>query len=277
MSEHNTQSRRRVAAGGSFVRLPRRIAGSGGEPVKGPIEAALSPRVEVGPVATAVAVAHATLREELEACQGYRNGLPAELASAKSRKSAAVAQARKAARQAILSRTGRRIDLVALLKQSRPDSRPVWSIADPMANLASQNGGVDNDGDFCIARFVPELKRWVPATINASGHYTLTRQFSFERGRWQIGAYVKVGHKSKNLTPGGIIPPIPAQVREIVTDSKIRRRARWVGLLFQPVAWTETPPDKDPAIVVEWTDRPGEYYCLALWGHDGPAIMEFVD
>ena len=146
-------------------------------------------------------MAHATLREELEACQGYRNGLPAELASAKSRKSAAVAQARKAARQAILSRTGRRIDLVALLRQSRPDSRPVWSIADPMADLASQNGGVDNDGDFCIARFVPALKRYVSSSTDAFGHckagYDTRCQFSFERGSWQIGACIKVGHKSK--------------------------------------------------------------------------------
>lgn len=39
--------------------------------------------------------------------------------------------------------------------------------------------------------------------------------------------------------------------------------------------WAQVRPD--PALVVEWTDRPGEYYALAVWGHDGPRIVEFVD
>ena len=50
-----------------------------------------------------------------------------------------------------------------------------------------------------------------------------------------------------------------------------------IGVLYQPTAWTELQPNADPALVVEWLDRPGEDFALAVWGHDGPRIMEFVD
>jgi hypothetical protein len=145
-------------------------------------------------------------------------------------------------RAAYLGRMGRRIDLLSMLSLLRQDGSPVWTVADPRYRVAADNGGYDSDGDL----------RWP--------------------GRGS--AYIRTQSPCKNRTPQGM-PPLPARVRQLVTDPAIRRRANRVGVLYQPEEWMQVRPD--PALVVEWRDRPGEYYALAVWGADLPKIMEWVD
>lgn len=188
--------------------------------------------------------ARQSLREELAACQAYEGGLAREVMSEEKRKAGALARSRLAVRRAWLSRQGRPIDLVALLRQTRKDGTPVWSIVDP-TKTGNQEGKFDTDGTILIG------------------------------GSWK--RFFKDGDPQrprKAFVPVGI-PPLPRQARRLLTDKKIRERARWVGLLFQPEEWLEVQPD--PAVVVEWKDLPDQYFALAVWGHDGPAVMEFVD
>lgn len=56
---------------------------------------------------------------------------------------------------------------------------------------------------------------------------------------------------------------------------KTRKRAMWLGVLYQPESWRQIDPD--PALICEYTDLPGEYYALAVWGGDRAKIMEWVD
>lgn len=189
------------------------------------------------------------LDSEVRALRAYVGGLPAELISARLRRDAAYAEARKTVRKARLGAKGRRIDLPALLRQCGKDRRPLWALVDPMRwTPENDEGKRDSDGTMRVSCF------WVriPGSDwkNESGKVVAFR-------------------------PEGGIPPIPETARKLFADRIIRRDASWVGLLYQPDSWREANPD--PAVVVEWKSRPGEYYCLAVWGDDAPTIMEWVD
>lgn len=202
----------------------------------------LDKRVTEASVAKRVAAIRGQQNRMVEA---YAGGLPREQQS----KAVAGKAARLQAKRLMLSRKGRKINLAALLNMRREDGKPVWTVADPM-HAADQPWKVDG------------------RIFKKSGY----------GGRIQIGGEDReiVGLKEPptELRPVGGIPPLPATARKLATDPKIRKRAAWVGLLYQPDEWLEVNPD--PAIVVEWKDLPGEYYCLCCWGVDGPAIMEFV-
>jgi len=171
----------------------------------------------------------------------YRDGLKAE--------ANAYAQLRRehheAARRLVLSRTGRRIHLEALLLQRRPGGQPRWALVDPTRPPSAMNGGYDEDGDVLVA-------------AADGGHRKL----------------VKVGHKAHNVQPGSGFPALPKRVRELASDPKIRKRAEWIGVLYQPEEWREVDPD--PALVVKWKGVDG-YFALAVWGGDRAQLMEFVD
>lgn len=193
----------------------------------------------------------ADLRRDMAAARiaerRYDGGLPAELHSAARIRARRVADAKTKRRKALLSRVGRRIDLAAVLRQRQPDGTPRWTIVDPLKSVGGNGaeGRFDTDGLLIIGgtwRTIAELKR--------------------------------ADQPRKAFVPLGI-PALPQRVRDLATDPKVRRRANWVGILYQPEEWQEVEPD--PALVVEWKDAPGEYYALAVWGVDGPAIMEFVD
>jgi len=204
----------------------------------------LSRRVRRDATRAKVRAVRQELAAALDATAAYAGGLPMELASRRVRRQGATKAAKLLARQAILGRTGRRIDLDAILRERRPDGLPRWTIADPTGR--GSEGQVLTDGTILIG------------------------------GRWRKFAALEVGRRAdrKGLLPSGC-PPIPAEVRPLFGARKIRRRAAWVGLLYQPEEWTVVRPD--PAVVVEWTDLPGEYYALAVWGGDSARIMEFVD
>ena len=78
-----------------------------------------------------------------------------------------------------------------------------------------------------------------------------------------------------SLQPGKGFPALPAKIRRLLTDKKIRKRAALVGVLYQPEEWRQANPD--PALIVEWKALPGQYFALAVWGPDYHRIMEFVD
>lgn len=182
----------------------------------------------------------------------YRGGLPAEISSRNELLSQLGLRnlrgyscrhcIRPAIRRAIMRRRGRRIELAGLLKQRRSNGLPAWAIVDPRFPISHANGSRCNDGSLYI-----NSRRYRIADLPGDG---------------------------KEYIPDGM-PVLPARVRALVQDKKILRRAKWIGVLYQPESWREVKPD--PAVVAEWLDLPGEYYALAVWGGDRAKIMEWVD
>lgn len=222
------------------------------------IPLALSERVTVEAVDAVVSAARSRASElvtveRADILARYAGGLPAEQQScvammAGSREAAK--SLRRAVRVAVLGRTGRRIDLGALMSQRRPDGQPAWAVVDPHYPIgAGGNGKHDLDGTVGWPVRHGDGSNWV-------------------------SLYEKSATVTKGFLPLGM-PALPPRVRALATDRHVMRRAKRIGVLYQPDAWREVDPD--PALVVEWRDLPGEYYALAVWGVDGPAIMEFVD
>ena len=175
----------------------------------------------------------------------YDGGLPAEQSSAQRIRSTRRAAAKKQRRQIMLSRVGRRIHLADILRECQPDGTPRWAVVDPCRSLGTAEGKYDTAG-----------------TLFIGGSWR--RIFSAEDKTRPRRAFQPVG-----------LPALPQVVRDLAVDPAIRRRAAWVGVLYQPEEWILVNPD--PALVVEWKDLPGEYYAIAVWGVDMPRIMEFVD
>lgn len=180
-----------------------------------------------------------------------------------------VDRAKQLQREAYWSGQGRRMDLPLLLRQRRADGRPVWCLIDYTYPIGSTFAEAKHDRNGC---YFPAM-RW-----------------SGRDGERPAGFYVAASHMlswtsccvvplelpgiESGLAPAGV-PPVPRKADRIARSPRIRGRANWVGLLFQPDEWTERRPD--PAIVVEWSALPGQYYALAVWGGDYHRIMEFVD
>jgi hypothetical protein len=186
------------------------------------------------------------LRRRQAIMDRYRGGLPAELQS----RDKLMIGLRQSQRALVARRRGRRIDLAGLLSEHRADGLPLWAIVDPTVSISAGNGKRDSDGTFYVAM----------AGDRCSSLYVRYRPHDQADG---VRAFVPLG-----------MPVIPRRAREILRDEKVRRRAKWVGVLYQPEEWQEVNPD--PAIVVEWKDAPGEFYALAVWGGDRARIMEFV-
>lgn len=170
----------------------------------------------------------------------YRGGLAAERTSYE----VARATAKSRLRAAYLSRVGRPIDLAGLLRQRRRSGAPRWAVVDPVQPISGNNGKFDTDGQLGIG------------------------------GKWRdITGLTESDGPRRAFLPSGL-PSLPPRVRDLATDDTIRRRANWVGVLYQPDQWREVEPD--PALIVEWRDRPGEYFALAIWGGDRGQIEEFL-
>lgn len=197
-------------------------------------------------------------RQAAEVRSAYRDGLPAERQSL----TAVTAELRRDLRRAWLSEVGRPIDLEALIQQRQSDGTPVWAIVDPALPIGIGNGGVmafDFSGDRCLGCVVGRKQSW-------------DSQVGAIVGR-QANEFARCNRPTNGWLPTAM-PPLPPRVRELAMSPRIRARARMVGVLGE-MEMVEVIR-ADPALVVEWRDRPGEYFALAVWGHDGPAIMEFV-
>lgn len=152
-----------------------------------------------------------------------------------------------AIRRELLARRGRRIDLVAILQERRPDKTPRWCLADPRRQISECNGTCRYDGGGVYTVLVADNKIALPQ---------------------------QDGRNLPTVTAAGM-PPLPKKVRRLLGRHSLLKHAAWVGVLFQPEEWEEVRPD--PAVVVEWKDLPGQYFALAVWGGDRARIMEFVD
>jgi hypothetical protein len=152
-----------------------------------------------------------------------------------------------AIRRELLAHVGRAIDLAAVIKEQRPDGLPRWTVVDPRQPIGSCNGMVESDG-----------------TCRVGGRYL----------RGADSLHLRFGNTARrDVLPGGI-PPLPAKVRSILGRTGLLGHATHVGILYQPEEWTAAHPD--PALVVEWSCLPGQYFALAVWGPDRPHVMEFV-
>jgi len=168
-------------------------------------------------------------------------------------------------RQRVLycSRWGRRIDLLALLKQCNEKGEFFWGLADPFQPFDFNNG-------YSFIRESGEnrgMRRICQADLASVWESVkIEHPLSIDLKEWGHKCIVKA------------TPPLPPRVREIALTPKFRKWARWIGLVF-PLDHTWMVQKRvDPALVAEWKDRPGEYYALAVWGRkDRPRIMEFVD
>lgn len=178
----------------------------------------------------------------------YAGGLPAERESCK----LALGRLKQQMRATVFGGFGRRIDLAALLGQKRRSGEPKWALVDPLRPVGWRNGQYDTrtDGVYVFVGANEHAYAGRPALVLPKG-----------------------AHRA-DFRPVGM-PALPQRVREIATDPRVRKHARWVGVAYQPEEWLEAKPD--PALVVEWAERPGEYYVLAVWGGDRPELMEFVD
>jgi len=177
----------------------------------------------------------------------YHGGLPAEQKA----RTRLLAETVDQTRRLILSRHGRRINLVALLRQKRRDGRPRWTVASPHKPVGASNGVYDGDGDLRV--------QW---------------NVRLPSGRTFAGTHYIAGCGHTNVRPGDGFPALPPRVRELARDPKILERAAMLGVLYQPDEWRDVDPD--PALVVKWRGVEG-YYALAVWGGDRAEIMEFVD
>jgi hypothetical protein len=209
---------------------------------------ALAPQVKREAVIEGLA---AIRRESANRRDRYRGGLTAERDSAKALRR----KARWARRAKIASGRGRQIDLVAILRRNRPDGSPLWALVDPTRPIDASNGHVDDTQAGSRIRF-------------ADGHegYVGNNRVSYR--------LIETGlQRKKDFQPVGV-PALPPRIREIVTDPRVRSKATFVGVLYQPESWVEVDPD--PAVIVEWKDLPGKYFALAIWGGDRAQIEEYL-
>lgn len=190
--------------------------------------------------------------ERRAAKERYAGGLPAEKTSLAvmldSLHKRALVQ-RQEVRRSVLRRCGRRIHLGQLMAERRADGSPAWAIVSPNQPIGPNLNNGLHDTNGSVYWHAPHYDVW-------------------------LKLYEGAPNLAKSFKPVGM-PALPPTVRTLCSDKTILRRAKRIGILYQPEAWVEVRPD--PALVVEWADLPGEYYALAVWGVDGPRIMEFVD
>lgn len=164
---------------------------------------------------------------------------------------------------AIMPREGRRIDLMALLSQRSKDGNFRWTVANPGFPVWEGNGCRTRQG---VVR-IQTIDRSRDYQAEALGLYFGCQSISVE--------IQSDGQRDRNMVPQGF-PAIPASVREIYRNRKSHKDTDIIAVLYQPDAWELKPEPVDPALVIRYVGNP-QWYCLAVWGHDGPNIMEFVD
>lgn len=188
----------------------------------------------------------------------YAGGTPAEQSAYRELR----AQRHHEIRAAVFGRVGRRIHLQELLQQrigDELDGVPRWALVDPRYPIGPSNESMA-DGDV---RQPTDAGAYAYAILVGGVRVPVVHDTVGDR---------KARHYRRAKVTG--MPALPDKVRRIMERPALEH-ANMVGVLYQPQEWQHINPD--PALVVEWNDRLGEYYALAVWGHDGPQIMEFVD
>lgn len=195
----------------------------------------------------------------------YRGGTPAEQSS----HAALRASLQHQLRATYFAGCGRRIHLDQLMAQTNGedyDRVPVWALVDPRQPIGEGNcsrSPTGRTGD--IVATYPNGGGCLSG-VEVGGKHVFMFSAPDNAAARQQNRYHRVSVVG--------MPALPPPVREIIRDPRIKR-ASMVGVLYQPSEWQRVNPD--PALVVEWADLPGEYYALAVWGVDGPRIMEFID
>lgn len=170
----------------------------------------------------------------------------------------------------ILQSGGVNIDLGMILKEQREKEVPRWSIANPRYPLSEKNGGVSVSfsGDFTHGYMAN----------NASQHGVFTSNSTYDSIQPRmLRGYHWSFLEPKVLSPVGGFPVLPAKVRSLLHSRAVRKSYAHL-ILYQPTKWDRlapVPKDPDPALIVRWTED-SPWKCLAVWGHDGPHIEEFI-
>lgn len=165
------------------------------------------------------------------------------------------------------------IDLFSLLAMNRPDGNPRWAMVNPMHATANLNGGV----------WSIKLGGWRKSVVTRQ--YAVLANESFRYHPLLIDVTQKLLTSRSHQQFGGCqyieaasgFPLLPKRIRELV-QSKAVRECFACAILYQPTGWSEPKfqvPDPDPALLVRKTQK-DQWQCAAVWGHDGPNIMEFT-
>lgn len=180
-------------------------------------------------------------------------------------------KARLEGRVKVLQRGGPRIHIQGLLGYRHRESGvsssrgyPVWTIVNPYKRIRQSNGGaalgsLKERAEISVANngwFFPGV-----STVNSALQDSDSDDW---KKFWAV--------------PVGGFPTLPTRVRELLWSREVRS-AYCTGILYQPETWNEkkvAKPSPDPALVVRW-DAEDHWHCLAVWGHDGPRIEEFMD
>jgi len=162
------------------------------------------------------------------------------------------------------------IDLYGLMRMRRPDGFPRWALANPNSELGLINGATIRRNGWWRT-MEPEFH---VLTNSTRGHYVVVCPFE---SKLTTGNRARFEHGEKIYGPKGGFPVLPQRIRELISLPAVQK-CHTTAVLYQPTGWEELKhavPDPDPALLVKrYADS--EFECLAVWGHDGPHIKEFV-
>lgn len=170
-----------------------------------------------------------------------------------------------------------KIDIYSLLGMKRTNGDPLWAFVNPNHNISGFNGAFVDDRN--LEMYYKEKKDTRSArspktflVAGERGHYKgISLDHKLFGETYNLEDYLK---GSKYKMPSGGFPLVPKNVRKLIS-SYILKTADVVGVLYMPTSWDEIvlPEKKDPALVFA---KNNQFYCAAVWGHDGPNIMEFT-
>ena len=158
------------------------------------------------------------------------------------------------------------IDLYSLLSMRRKDGLPLWSLVNPKWSTGNVNGGCWSGSWLDPSRY----SRFV--TLSNQGS-CLMLNIDKRTERW-MSPHDLAG---RSRSPLGGFPILPPRIRELLQSEAVQNCSAAV-ILYQPNAWSQVvhkAPNPDPALLIKrHAEQP--FQCLAVWGHDGPLIHEFM-
>lgn len=170
------------------------------------------------------------------------------------------------------------IDLYSLLRMTRADGLPKWSLVNPRILVGNINGGVWFSGWWRrnFENIDPSKRRYVVCN-NSNGHGTAQRTCLSLNKTLEINDVWESNFRGYSLTPKSGFPILPKRIRELLQSTAVAN-SHCTAILYQPTGWGEPvyhTPDPDPALLIRKTDK-HPFQCVAVWGHDGAQIQEFT-